>query len=127
MKRSIVIFVAAVAATLFVVACGPQRIEVGELQTESRSVEAENAESVRANLRMGLGELNLTGISTFSLMVCSTLPTISACCALGGDKVVSAPSWWSGHTPGSTPREAKGALPDISFHHLRYTWAKHFS
>jgi hypothetical protein len=40
MKRSIVIFVAAVAATLFVVACGPQRIEVGELQTESRSVEA---------------------------------------------------------------------------------------
>jgi hypothetical protein len=53
--------VAAVVAVVFVAACGPQRVEVGELQTESRSVEPENAESVRANLRIGIGELNLTG------------------------------------------------------------------
>ena len=61
MKRSGVLFVAAVVAMVFVIACGPQRVEVGELQTETRSVEPENAESVRANLRMGIGELNLTG------------------------------------------------------------------
>jgi uncharacterized protein DUF2154 len=61
MKRSVVLFVAAVAATLSLVSCGEQRVEVGELQTESRSVEPENAESVRANLRIGIGELNLTG------------------------------------------------------------------
>ena len=41
--------------------CGEQRVEVGELQTESRSVEPENAEFVRANLRIDLGELNLMG------------------------------------------------------------------
>jgi uncharacterized protein DUF2154 len=61
MERSVVLFVAAVAATLSLVSCGEQRVEVGELQTESRSVEPENAESVRANLRIGIGELNLTG------------------------------------------------------------------
>jgi hypothetical protein len=61
MKRSVVLFVAAVAATLSLVSCSEQRVEVGELQTESRSVEPENAESVRANLRIGIGELNLTG------------------------------------------------------------------
>jgi hypothetical protein len=61
MGRSVVVFVAAVAAMVFVGACGAQRVEVGELQTESRSVDAESAESVRANLRIALGELNLTG------------------------------------------------------------------
>jgi len=61
MGRSAILFIAAVAATVFVVACGPQRVEVGELQTETRSVEPENAESLRTNLRIGIGELNLTG------------------------------------------------------------------
>ncbi len=61
MRRSVVLFVAAVTMAIFVGACGPPRVEVGELQTETRSVEPENAESVRANLRMALGELNLTG------------------------------------------------------------------
>ncbi|MDQ3864871.1 MAG: toast rack family protein, partial [Actinomycetota bacterium] len=61
MERSVVLFIAAVAAALIAGACGPQRVEVGELRTESRSVEPENADSVRANLRIGLGELNLTG------------------------------------------------------------------
>ena len=61
MERSVVLFVAAVAATLSLVSCGEQRVEVGGLQTESRSVEPANAELVRANLRIGIGELNLTG------------------------------------------------------------------
>ena len=61
MERSVVLFVAAVAATLSLVSGGEQRVEVGELQTESRSVEPANAELVRANLRIGIGELNLTG------------------------------------------------------------------
>ncbi len=61
MGRSVFLFIAAVAAALFLGACGPQRVEVGELQTESSSVDPENADSVRANLRIGLGELNLTG------------------------------------------------------------------
>ncbi len=61
MGRSVFLFIAAVAAALFLGACGPQRVEVGELQTESRSIDPENVDSVRANLRIGLGELNLTG------------------------------------------------------------------
>ena len=61
MRRSAVLFVAAVATAILVGACGPPRVEVGELQTETRSVEPENAESVRADLRMAIGELNLTG------------------------------------------------------------------
>jgi hypothetical protein len=60
-RRSVVLFVAMVAAAILAGACGPQRVQVGELQTEERSVEPENAESVRANLRMAIGELNLTG------------------------------------------------------------------
>ena len=61
MRRSVVLFVAVAVAAILVGACGPPRVEVGELQTETRSVEPENAESVRANLRMAIGELNLTG------------------------------------------------------------------
>ena len=61
MGRSVFLFIAAVGVALFLGACGPQRVEVGELQTESRSVDPENADSVRANLRIGLGELTLTG------------------------------------------------------------------
>ena len=62
MGRSLVLLFAAVAATVLVgAACETQRVEVGELQTESRSVDPENADSVLANLRIGLGELNLTG------------------------------------------------------------------
>ena len=61
MGRSVMLCIAAVAATVFVGGCGERGVEVGELQTESRSVGPENAESVRVNFRMGLGELNLTG------------------------------------------------------------------
>ena len=61
MGRTIILFIVAVVATVFVGGCGEQRVEVGELHTESRSVEPENAEFVRANLRRDLGELNLMG------------------------------------------------------------------
>jgi len=58
-----VLFVAAVAAVVLAVACGaaPQRVEVGELRTERRSVEVENAESVKVNLRLAVGELDVGG------------------------------------------------------------------
>ncbi len=49
----------AAVAVLFVGACGTQR--VGELQRDSRSIQPDNAQSVRANLRMGAGELRVTG------------------------------------------------------------------
>ena len=61
MRRYVVLMVAAVAAVFLGGACGPPRVEVGELETETRSVDPENAESVRADLRMAIGELNVTG------------------------------------------------------------------
>jgi N-terminal domain of toast_rack, DUF2154/Cell wall-active antibiotics response 4TMS YvqF len=61
MGRFVVLFVAAMAAAMFLGSCGPQRVEVGELRTQTRSVDAEDAESVRANLRIALGELNVSG------------------------------------------------------------------
>jgi hypothetical protein len=61
MGRFVVLFVAAMAAAMFLGACGPQRVEGGELRTQTRSVDAEDAESVRANLRIALGELNVSG------------------------------------------------------------------
>jgi hypothetical protein len=63
MGRTVVLFVAAVAAVVLAVACGaaPQRVEVGELRTERRSVEVENAESVKVNLRLAVGELDVGG------------------------------------------------------------------
>jgi hypothetical protein len=64
MKRFVLLVVAAVAVVLFAGACGTQRggtQQVGEMQRESQSVDLENAQSVRANLKMGAGELNLTG------------------------------------------------------------------
>ena len=36
-------------------------VSIGELQTESQSVELDDAESVRTELRMGFGKLNLSG------------------------------------------------------------------
>jgi hypothetical protein len=61
----VVLLIVMMAATaVFAGACGTQRggtQEVGEMQRESQSIQAENAQSVRANLRMGAGELNLTG------------------------------------------------------------------
>ncbi len=61
MGQFVILFVAAMAAAMFLGSCGPQRVEVGELRTQTRSVDAEDAESVRANLRIALGELNVSG------------------------------------------------------------------
>jgi hypothetical protein len=61
----VLLVVAAMAVALFAGACGTQRggtqHQVGEMQRESQSIQAQNAQSVRANLKMGAGELNLTG------------------------------------------------------------------
>ncbi len=63
MGRAVTLFVAAVATTVLMGACGaaPQRVEVGELRTETRSVEVKNAESVKVNLRLAVGELSVGG------------------------------------------------------------------
>ena len=55
MKRLVLLLI----TTLFVGSCGTQRI--GEMQRESQTVDLENAQSVVADLRMGAGELNVTG------------------------------------------------------------------
>jgi N-terminal domain of toast_rack, DUF2154 len=61
----VVLLIVVMAATaVFAGACGGQRggtQQVGEMQRQSQSIQAQNAQSVRANLKMGAGELNLTG------------------------------------------------------------------
>ena len=61
----VVLSIVVMAATaVFVGACGTQpggTPQVGKMQRESQSIQAQNAQSVRANLKMGAGELNLTG------------------------------------------------------------------
>ena len=47
------------AAALFLGSCGQQ--EVGEMQRQSESVDLDNAQSAVAQLRMGAGELNVSG------------------------------------------------------------------
>ena len=58
MKRLVVL---SVVVTLFMGSCGAQGQQIGEMQRQSESVDLENAQSVVAHLRMGAGELNLTG------------------------------------------------------------------
>jgi hypothetical protein len=56
----VILSIIMVAGTaLLAEACGVK--QVGDLQRQSQSVDVEEARSVRANLRMGAGELNLTG------------------------------------------------------------------
>ena len=57
MKRLAVLLV----VTLFVGSCGAQGQQVGEMQRQSESVDLENAQSARVELRMGAGELNVSG------------------------------------------------------------------
>ena len=70
MGRAAVLFIAAVAAAVLAGACdaAPRRVEVGELRTETRSVEVEGADSVRANVRIALGELDVGGTAGDRLM-----------------------------------------------------------
>src|SRR5918997_4327867 len=57
MKRLAVVLV----VTLFMGSCGAQGKQVGEMQHESRSIQPEDAKSVRAHLMMGAGELKVSG------------------------------------------------------------------
>ncbi len=61
----VVLLIVVMAATaVFAGACGTQRggtQQVGEMQRQSQSIQAQNAQSVRANLKMGAGELNVSG------------------------------------------------------------------
>jgi hypothetical protein len=83
MARYVVILsIIVVAGTaLFAAACGGQR--VGELQRESQSVNVAEARSVRADLEIGAGELNLTGgadrlmEATFSYNVADWEPEVN--------------------------------------------------
>src|SRR3712207_4909605 len=56
---SVPLLVITVIAALFAGACQTQ--EIGEMQRESRSIQPDNAQSVRTNLTLGAGELNVTG------------------------------------------------------------------
>jgi hypothetical protein len=64
MKGLAFLFTLLVTGAVLAGACGTQpggTQQVGEMQRESHSIQAENAQSVRAQLKMGAGELNLTG------------------------------------------------------------------
>jgi N-terminal domain of toast_rack, DUF2154 len=65
MKKLAFLFALLAAAAVLAGACGTQpggtQQEVGKLQREAKSVDPKNAQSARALLKMGAGELNLTG------------------------------------------------------------------
>jgi N-terminal domain of toast_rack, DUF2154 len=64
MKRLAFLFALSVTAAVLAGACGTQpggTPQVGKMQHESKSVDPKNAQSARAQLKMGAGELNLTG------------------------------------------------------------------
>jgi hypothetical protein len=53
-----------VATAILAGACGTQPgggQQVGEMQSESKSIQPQNAQAVGADLKMGAGELNITG------------------------------------------------------------------
>jgi hypothetical protein len=64
MKRLAFLFALLVTAAVLAGACGTQpggTPQVGKMQHESKSVDPKNSQSARAQLKMGAGELNLTG------------------------------------------------------------------
>ncbi|HEX7169725.1 MAG TPA: toast rack family protein [Rubrobacter sp.] len=64
MKSVAFLFALLVTAAVLAGACGTQpggTPQVGKMQHESESVDPKNAQSARAQLKMGAGELNLTG------------------------------------------------------------------
>jgi hypothetical protein len=58
MKRLAVLLV---VAAVFLGSCGAQGQQLGEMQHESRSIQPEDAHSVRAHLMMGAGGLKVSG------------------------------------------------------------------
>ena len=64
MKKLVFPFVLLATAAVLLSSCGMQgggKPQVGEMQRESKSIQAQNVDSARAKLKMGAGELNLTG------------------------------------------------------------------
>ena len=64
MERLAFLFALLVTVAVLAGACGMQpggTPQVGKMQHESKSVDPKDAQSVRAQLKMGAGELNLTG------------------------------------------------------------------
>src|SRR5918911_5591208 len=61
MKHPIAVWMVVLIAAVSVSACGTQGQKVGEMQHESRSIQPEDAESVRAKLKVGAGELKVSG------------------------------------------------------------------
>ena len=66
MKRLAYLLLLLVTAAVLAGACGmqpggTQQQEVGKMQHESKSVDPKNAQTARTQLKMGAGELNLTG------------------------------------------------------------------
>jgi predicted small secreted protein len=65
MKRLALLFALLVNAAVLAGACGTQpgggTPDIGKMQHESKSVDPKDAQSVRAQLKMGAGELTLTG------------------------------------------------------------------
>ena len=80
MKRLAIILTAAV---LFLASCGAQGQKVGEMRHVSRTIQPEDARSVRALLAMGAGELNVGGAAhalmegDFSFNVSDWKPKVS--------------------------------------------------
>jgi len=87
MKRLAVLLV--VVASVFLGSCGGQGQQVGKMQRESQAVDLENAESVRAHLVMGAGELKVSGAADalmeadFSYNVAEWKPEVNY--EVGGD------------------------------------------
>ena len=64
MKKLVFLFALLVTAAVLLSSCGTQRggtQQVREMQRESRSIQAQDAQAVRSKLQMGAGELNITG------------------------------------------------------------------
>src|SRR5918994_5849859 len=90
----VVLLIVMMAATAVLAgACGMQpggSQQVGKMQRESKSVDPKNAQSARAKLKMGAGELNLTGGADqlmegdFSYNVADWKPKVNY--DVGGDK-----------------------------------------
>jgi predicted small secreted protein len=64
MKKLVFLFALLVTAAVLLSSCGTQRggtQQVGEMQRESKSIQAQDAQAVRSKLQMGAGELKITG------------------------------------------------------------------
>lgn len=59
--RILALMMMALAAVALVTGCGLQRLDVGPVQTDTETVELGDAETVSTQIRMGVGQLNISG------------------------------------------------------------------